>query len=416
MRGLWALSLALLAAPALAGGPRMSAPQVSGYLKHFAIASDPPAIVGTAGGGPVQGLATSRLRLRGSVDRGPLYVEAAWEVAPLVQPEGGLSDGGELPRPAAAAYRVTDVRRRLHPWSGGPAGAFEVHQNLDRLLLSWTAPRGDVIVGRQPIAFGSARVVSPTDVLTPFAYEALDRDERPGVDAVRLRLPVGALGELDAGWVLGHDFEARHGAVYLRGRGHLRGLDAGGLVGRIRRHWLLGLDLARAVGDAGAWLEAARVRAHGARDYTRLSAGVDRNLTRDVFGFVEYHYNGAGGDDPSTYVSRAHATAFADGGVFLLGRHYLAPAVLWQVSGLLSLTVQSLVNLDDHSWLAGPRSEYSITEDVYAELGAFVGVGSGLSSWVIAPPWTGEAAAGLAPSSEFGLYPDMLFASVRWYF
>ena len=53
----------------------------------------------------------------------------------------------------------------------------------------------------QAIAWGSAFVINPTDVIAPYVYNALDQEERYGVDALRVRVPTGALSETDLGYV-----------------------------------------------------------------------------------------------------------------------------------------------------------------------------------------------------------------------
>jgi len=82
-----------------------------------------------------------------------------------------------------------------------------VLQNLDRLYATVAAPHFDLYVGRQAIAWGSARAVNPTDIIAPFLYTEIDTEDRVGVDAARLRIPAGALGEIDAAYVGGEDLE-----------------------------------------------------------------------------------------------------------------------------------------------------------------------------------------------------------------
>ena len=74
------------------------------------------------------------------------------------------------------------------------------------------------------------------------------------------------------------------------------------------------------------------------------------------------------------------------------------------------VTGQGLVNLQDRSSLVGPRLEYSFADEVFLELGAFVGIGEGLVSVKDTPE------TDLYARSEFGLYPDTFFGSLRLYF
>lgn len=395
----------------------------SGYIKYFATAIDPPVVNGKDG--PTEGASLSRARLRLLLERRPISVELAYELASRIEPAGSGALGGigvalaqSLPRPSPLTYRAVDLRRRLYPSPGDAVSSFSLRQNLDRLLVTWSAAAFDVYAGRQPIAFGSARIVNPTDVLAPFTYEELDKEERIGVDSLRLRFPLGDLSELDAGYVFGDDLKWSRSAAFVRSRLYVSTTDVSPLILFFRRHLLIGLDLARAIRGAGWWLETGYVFADddayasdaGEGDYLRLSTGLDYSLSPALYGLLEYHYSDAGSGSSGGYLQRGGRTPFVDGGVYLLGRHYLAPAATWQVTPLLVVTGQGLVNLQDRSSLVGPRLEYSFADEVFLELGAFVGIGEGLVSVKDTPE------ADLYARSEFGLYPNTFFGSLRLYF
>jgi hypothetical protein len=317
--------------------------------------------------------------------------------------------------PPISAYRIADLNP-IYAVPGAPPGHFSVNQNLDRAYVSGAFGVGDLTLGRQPVAFGSAKVVNPTDVLAPFSFQTLDKEERPGVDALRLRVPWGAMGELDTGWVAGRNGRPEENAYFLKPKIYIWETDLTGLIMRFRDQALAGLDLARAVGGASVWLETAYVWA-GAfaaerlpeQDYFRLSAGADYNLADGLYGFVEYHYNGAGTAQREEYLLQGARTAYASGAVYLLGKHYLAPGLNYQVTPLLSLAVQALINLTDPSAFLSPALEYSFADNVSLELGAFLAMGE-----TAVLPVSGSLAS--EPKSEFGLYPTLYFISAKLYF
>ena len=401
MRVLAALLGVLLAAgQAPADGIR-----VGGYFKTFFTALDSPA----PSGGLAEGIGLTRLRLN-SLWNANAYtaIELAYEVAPRIQSAAAV-DGG-LPQPAPLSYRVADVRTRIYPVPGDPVGSFSLGHNLDRAYLVFSLPFADLQVGRQPIAFGSARAVNPTDLIAPFTYEALDKEERIGVDALRLRLPLGAMGEVDVGLVAGDGLRAGESAAFARSVFYVRQTDLALMALVFKENLLLGLDAARALGGAGSWVEAGYVFAgavgakRGDENYLRLSAGLDCSFGSKTYGFVEYHFNGAGAGAAADYLLQLGEKAYGDGAVYLLGRHYLSPGLSYQVTPLLAATVQALVNAGDGSAFIFPRFEYSFAEDVFVEAGAFLGTGP-------------SAVAGTGvPRSEFGLYAHIYFTAVRLYF
>jgi hypothetical protein len=406
---LLALATALDPAPARS----MSTPRLGGYYKSFVVVFDPAGRFGTFGPssqeGVLLGSVSDRLRLNGSWR--PLdcvSLNLAYDLSPRVQ-DPALFSAAEEPLVDPFAYRADDLNRRLYPWSAGEVRSFAVMQNLDRATLSLSLSSFDVLIGRQAVAWGSARAVNPTDVVAPFVYNELDVEDRVGVDAVRVRVPVGALSELDAGAVFGDGFDLEEGAAFLRGRFYLARTDVSPLVVGFRENLLLGMDLARSVGGAGAWLEAAHVLAgalderDASQDYFRLTVGADYAWGESSYGFLEAHFNGAGGSESEDYGDVARGVAFREGADYLLGRTYLALGVNRQVTPLLNLAFQMLSNLSDQSILFAPHAEYTVAPNVYLEAGAFAGAGSGPS-------------ADGPPGTEFWRYPDLYYTSFRLYF
>jgi len=150
----------------------------------------------------------------------------------------------------ASVYRVDDLKRRVWPDDPGAGDHVALFQNLDRLYLAVHARRFDLYVGRQVIAWGSARAINPTDIIAPFLYTEIDVEDRIGVDAARLRVPSGSLGEVDIGYVAGEDFEWKESAAFARGKFYALKTDAALIVMAFRENTLAGLDIARAIGGA----------------------------------------------------------------------------------------------------------------------------------------------------------------------
>jgi hypothetical protein len=344
----------------------------------------------------------------------------AYDFSPRVQDhslfEEQVLDLGFTPQ----SYRVTDLDARLYPDPDDTVRSFAIFQNLDRAYLTLNTRWADIYLGRQTIAWGSARMINPTDVIVPFAFNELDVEDRMGVDAVRIRVPIGTMEEIDAGWVFGHDFEFDESALFLRTRLYYQRTDITLLAVGFRENLLLGLDLTRSIGGAGFWLEGSYVLADALnshladdqKDYFRSSVGLDYSLRGGIYLFAEYHFNQAGADDPDDYLRKSGETAYREGAVYLLGKHYVAPGVSYQINPLLILTGEVIVNLNDRSSFIIPQIEYNIAENIYLSGGAYLGFGKGI----------GVSSLDYLPyprlylQSEFGVYPHMYFTSLRVYF
>jgi hypothetical protein len=400
---LWVLTLALSGADLTA-----ESPQWSGYLKNFnTVLRVPDAADGTVG--ETAGTISGRFRLNVAWRAHSwLTAGASYDFAPRIA--SFQFDPGFLPSLEAARrrYRLADFNPRLD--SGDRSGRLGFHHNLDRAFVELKMSGADLTVGRQPIAWGSGRFVNPTDLLTPFAYGELDVEDRVGVDAVRLRIPLGQLAELDSGYVFGRDGRWEDSAVYVRTRLNWRRTDFSGLIMAFQEHLLLGLDLARPIKGAGWWMEAGQVLAGAAggsrdsgEDYLRFNTGLDYTLRNGTYLFAEYHFSGAGTGTPQSYPTRFQRTALQDGAVYILARHYAGAGVTRQVTPLLTVVGQLLVNLDDGSLLAAPSLDYSLAENLYVGAGGYIGLGR-------------SPQAGQPFRSEFGAYPDFGFVSVRIYY
>ena len=234
----------------------------------------------------------------------------------------------------------------------------------------------------------------------------LDTEDRPGVDAVRVRVPIGALSEVDVGYVFGRDFAVDRSAFFARGQFNVAETDVSPLFVRFREQLLVGIDVARGIGNVGAWIEGSRVFTMGRdvaiSDYFRISAGADYSFGGETYGFIEYHFNGAGVRDPEDYLVNLNRSTYRDAAVYLMGAHYFALGAIHQFTPLVALSGQFLANVTDPSFFFAPAIEYNIEQDFYLSAGAFIGIG--------------DRPQGEYFQSEFGGYSNILFLSLRIYY
>lgn len=382
---------------------------IDGYYKNFSVVYNFSELYEYPFGldDPV-GSVSGRLRLNTvwwASNRVSLRV--SYDFAPRIQDRALFFLSPTLTTIEPRQYRVADFDSRLYPECGADVASFAVFHNLDRAFVTVEADVVDVYIGRQPIAFGSARIVNPTDVIAPYSYETLDTEDRIGVDGVRARIPMGFMGEIDAGCVFGDDFDQDKSAYFLRAKGYAARTDLSAIIMRFRENMMVGVDVARAVGGASVWLEAAQVFVNGSapqgRDYFSASVGVDYSFANNTYVFAEYHFNQAGRDDSDEYLINSTRKAYADGSVYLLGRHYLTPGLTWEFTPLVYGSLQILTNLSDQSIYLTPSVEYNVAENIYLSGGAFIGFGAS----------PGDL---LDIGSEFGVYPDIYHTSFRYYF
>lgn len=404
---------------------------INGYFKNYSVMYHFPnvvagttvldSLIGPYSDSPPLGWVNNRLRLNlGWRLSDRVSLDASYDIAGRVQDPaltvGDLLWGQGL---NALPYRIDDFDQRLYPDIEETATSFGLYHNLDRLYLSLAARWFDFYAGRQAIAWGAARTVNPTDIVAPFAYSQLDTEDRLGVDAVRVRVPLDFMAEIDAGAVLGDNAEHINNAYYLRGKFYLSGNDISMVAAAYRGNIMIGGDWARSIGGAGFWLETAFTRTSvygddttGGDEYLRLATGLDYQLTSRLYGFCEYHYNGPGVAEPDEYATILARPAYREGGVYLLGKHYVIPGVSYQLTPLITVSGETLVNLTDPSTYIAATGEHNIAENIYLSAGFYLSAGQG--------PTLDEAAEEPIRAanfeSEFGTYPDIVYASFRIYF
>ncbi|MEA3307025.1 MAG: hypothetical protein U9Q34_04500 [Elusimicrobiota bacterium] len=357
-------------------------------------------------------LFNNKFRTETIINKENLRGEFAYEINTLVRKHNFLSSPSLMS--SSLSYRAHDTGRYLFPRNNKADSDFSGIQNIDRAFLSLTADFGDVYIGRQPIAFGMAKAVNPTDVLAPYDAAALDTEERLGVDALRVKIPLGLLGEFDSGIIAGRHFKIAESAAFLRTKFYKSGTDITLIAQAFKNNLLLGGSIVRDIKGAGVWTEFAHTYAQAfsghlkEEDFFRLSVGADYNfqIFDGVLGFIEYHYNGAGSSNKNKYMSQTIKTAYTDAGVYLLAKQYLIPGFSTNITPLINTNASIIHNLNDHSSYFTPRLEYNIKTNIYLGLGANIPIGK-------KAVYIGSL---IMPESEFGLYSDYYYSSIRLYF
>ena len=382
--------------------------RVGGYYKNFSTAFNSP-----LPDAPMTGVVVNRLRLNlAYAPADALSLAFAYDFTPRVQDSLLFSQSPFAVGVAASRYRVADFEALIYPSANESVSSVGIYHNLDRASVQFSTEFADFSIGRDAIAWGSARIINPTDVVAPYTYDQLDTEDRVGVDAVRVRIPVGVLGEVDTGYIAGTNFDFDKSAVFLRTQLNAAETDFSILLLEFQGDLLVGLDVARGIAGTGFWLETAYVLtepfdngSETSRDYLRTSVGLDYSFGGETYAFIEYHFNGAGAKRPENYLTNLEQSAYTRGGVYLLGRHYLAPGFTHQLTPLVSFSGQMLFNLSDPSTWVAPQIAYNIAEDIHLSIGGFVSIGK--------RPKNGES-----PEfrSEFGSYPNLFFSSFRVYF
>jgi len=304
---------------------------------------------------------------------------------------------------------------------------FSVRGRMDRLSLRLRFSNMDIKVGRQPVSFGSAWFFTPLDLVAPFSPTVIDREYKPGIDALRADIYIGTAGQLTAvaayagSWSLDGLVLAGHGRVSL-------GLwDICLLLGAIHEDFVLGLDAAGSIG--GISLRAATTltvppEEAGEEPYLRLVVGADYRFANGVTVLGEFYYQGTGEITPSRYLDFAASPRFVRGELWSMGHLYTAVSVAVEINPILSVNAALTVNMLDGSSLLSPGFSWSISDNADLVAGAMISLGKRPEDLELAdlfgadgmPIGEADFAQVFRPRSEFGLYPQTAYLQINSYF
>jgi hypothetical protein len=263
-------------------------------------------------------------------------------------------------------------------------------QRLYRGYLDLYSPVADVRLGRQRIAWGTGRFWNPTDILNPFDPTQLERDERPGVDAVLAERKLGALSKVSLVYAPQRPSSTSSTAAQVHT--NFRETDVSIMGGQFHRDEVAGFDFAGRIGQVGIRGEAAYTHAHVGESYTRAVLGADYVFPNTFALSAELYYNGQGTTDKQAY----DFPALFAGTVQNLAQHYGGVYVGYDITPLLRLNTYGILNLDDGSVFVYPSLVYSLITNLDLTLGMQLFAG--------------------AKGSEYGAFHNVYFAQLQWFF
>ncbi len=270
------------------------------------------------------------------------------------------------------AYRVLDFKTYLHDEKPGLEYETLVAQNLNRLNVNTKLTLMDINIGRMPIAFGSSKSLNPTDVLAPFAINAIDKEERTGVDTLQLKIPFSEVSLMEIGIIAGEDFEKKKSAAYLRPRFNLNEFEVVLTAMHFEEKNLLGFDVQHPISDAGFWFETAFVDQKSVpvlaiNDFVRVTTGIDYKFASTLYLSGEYHFNGASGNN-----NPFNPLDF----IYLRDKHYFIGTASYEFTPLITGSMQTYFNSKDQSTLSLLKADYNVIENAYMSLGSFYTIGN----------------------------------------
>lgn len=372
-----------------------------------------------------QGLLTGRLV--GTLTRGGLTLE--------LHPQLTLQPG----RPATSGLAVNQTGVGLPEaidlsWEAVDDDGLSLQVRADRLSASLEAGPIRATLGRQAMTFGTGMFFTPMDLVNPFFPTAVDQEYKPGVDAARMDAWWGTAGQVTVASAWQGDWSLRGMVHAAHAQSTFGAWDVGVFGGAVHGDLVGGVSTAGSAGPVGlhadltltgpgVLLDPADRFDPDEAPFVRAVAGASGSLSARTYLAGEVYHQSSGSRNPDGYRDTYASARFSRGELWLAGRTYAAISLSQELVPVLQGSLFAIVNLGDPSALVGPGLGWSVSDDVTAGLGGYVGLGERAPAYQVEDHASGPAALAAAAKamdgftrSEFGAVPVLAFANMQAWF
>jgi len=267
----------------------------------------------------------------------------------------------------------------FHGLLRSPLGAYESQQTnqdkrlflaLDRAHINLYLPGFDIILGKQRLAGGVSSVWTSMDIFNRInIFEPTE--EKPGINALKIYVPLGKLSALTGIYALEDDFSSSKSS--LRAQTHFAGVDAAATFSHEteRNRSLLGVDF-RGEHVIGWWAEAGYlISPH--RTNKKIVLGFDYSFPvgRGLYWMTEFLYDQSGEDKSSRY----DYAKLREGERYTLGRSYCYSKATYGMPHYFSASLAYIGNWTDGSFMLSPSFLYPMSDNISLNTGFFIPMG-----------------------------------------
>ena len=312
---------------------------------------------------------------------------------------------------------------KLH-WDAVDESTFALNGRMDRLVIKFHAKHMDLAIGRQPISFGSGYFFTPMDLVAVFTPSVVDREYKPGVDAVRLDFWMGATGHLTAVAALVGDWDLE-GLLVAGHGGFTVGLfDIGFFAAKVHTDAVLGFDTSGSLGPVGVRSDFTVTVPKEGDPFVRGVIGASLYWPWGLSLSGELYAQSIGTHEPDEYMDIARLDRFERGELWTMGHFYGALSANYEVMPLIHVSLAAIVNFLDPSLFLGPGFSWSVASNADLVFGGFFAIGERPEEMEVEdlldddymPLGADEIIDKFEPNSEFGLSPHQAYVQLKMYF
>ena len=250
-------------------------------------------------------------------------------------------------------------------------------------------PGAILVIGRQRIAWGTARFWNPVDLFNPISPLAIEREEKIGVDALdaELRLPLQSRAEL----VYAPQTAWNKSSLGGRLSTVLYSYEISAVTGKFGDDNVFGATFDGHLLNGELRGEGTVTNPKGEDAYLRAVIGYEYDFANTLTVFGEYFYNGNAAPDPTGEQRLLSRT------IFTTQTHFLGAGLGYDVTPLLRVETYGILAVEDaESAFLNPLLRYNLRPNLDVLAGAQLFLGPA--------------------RSEYGLLPNVYYAQLQWFF
>lgn len=277
-----------------------------------------------------------------------------------------------------------DLRLLRLDLNGSNSEKFATSARLDRFALAYENGDLNFSLGRQALSIGKGILFQSLDIFNPFSPVAIDKEYKPGEDMALMRYQLWTDFELQGFAIarrdaVSKDVDSEASSFAVRTLGRFRGGDMEALVAKHYDRAFYGGGVAKDLGGSTLRGEASfREDDDGGFNFTG-DVNVDRAaeiFERNLYFFMEFFHSGVGSESGNLFeLNPQRDVLMARGELYTLGRNYGALGFRYEITPLITLSLNGLHSFEDSSDLTQAISDFNLSDNLRLKLGAVIPMG-----------------------------------------
>lgn len=233
---------------------------------------------------------------------------------------------------------------------------FYYQQDLYRVYLKFDPGFLSLIFGRQKIDWGAAHLFSPSDLFTPLTLFDVEKEEKLGVDAANLLIPIGSSAKLNLIYTVQDDIDKSRTA--LRFTKTVKHFDVSVYGGRFLQDVIFGADTSGEIGGMGIRGEVSYNVAEYGPNFAQLALEVDYGFANSFYVLGGYFYNGQAPNQQIPFFNFLNNSAQP---IQTQYQHFLDTQLSYDITPLWKTNLVIVYDLLGTSFFINPEMSYSVT-------------------------------------------------------